>query len=154
MKQKCKKCNIEKSLNSFNKNKNLKLGINYECRDCTKQKNKEYRENMSDLRKQQIKCRTNLYRKNNLSRFRQNSERFRKKNLHKDAERVAKRRSRIKSATFDLHKKEVQEIYKNRPKGYHVDHIVPLKGKNVSGLHVPWNLQYLPAKENLRNGNR
>lgn len=35
-----------------------------------------------------------------------------------------------------------------------MDHIYPLQGPNYSGLHVPWNLQYLDRDANIRKSNK
>ena len=51
-------------------------------------------------------------------------------------------------------RKAIAEIYANCPDDWHVDHIAPLLGKTISGLHHPDNLQYLPAWVNCMKGNR
>lgn len=51
-------------------------------------------------------------------------------------------------------KELIEQFYENCPEGYQVDHIIPLKGKEISGLHVIENLQYLLAEENLKKGNK
>ena len=51
-------------------------------------------------------------------------------------------------------KEDIRRIYENCPPGMHVDHIVPLMGDVVSGLHVSWNLQYLTPEENAIKSNK
>lgn len=69
--------------------------------------------------------------------------------------RTIKRRSaRLNANVAWTDHERIKEIYKNCPKGYHVDHIIPLQSKIVCGLHVENNLQYLTAKENISKGNR
>jgi hypothetical protein len=37
---------------------------------------------------------------------------------------------------------------------HHVDHIIPLQGKNISGLHCPQNLRIITESQNCSKGNR
>lgn len=112
---------------------------------------KYFRENPETCRESGRK-----YRDANRDKWREKNRKYDAANPHRKVARTAARRARKIQATpkwADL--KAIDAIYAEaRRLGLSVDHIVPLRGKNVCGLHVPWNLQLLPLIENTRKNNR
>lgn len=132
----CRDCSEEKDLTEFPKHPQMRLGVNSFCKACNVLRVKKWR----------------LSGKRDCA---EESRRHYARHTEKRRAFFAARRKQVKRATppwADLN--EIEAIYLNRPEGFHVDHIVPLNGKTVCGLHVPWNLQYLPSKDNLMKSNK
>ena len=80
------------------------------------------------------------------------------------ADTKARRRKHRQATPHWLTRKqkgEIRQLYQiaitmSRTTGepYVVDHIVPLRGEGVCGLHVPWNLRVVTREENLRKSNK
>ena len=63
-------------------------------------------------------------------------------------------KSRLRKATPAwADKAAIRKIYAEKPEGCDVDHVIPIRGEMVSGLHVPSNLAYLTKEENMKKSN-
>lgn len=137
----CRKCSEIKPSSEFFKQKKHRDGLQSYCKECARSYYRNKTLNDEDFR-QRRNLKSRKYRVENKDYF-----------ARKSAERKAFKLLATPSWLTEDHLTQISDMYKKCPEGYEVDHIVPLRGKNVSGLHVPWNLQHLTKEENRRKSN-
>lgn len=142
-----------------------------ECMECSRLRGVRSRannpwESYSEERKQRVLAqgrkdsKTESYRK----RKKAYNRIWAKRNSGKLNAWTTARKKHIKRATpkglTDFNKKQIQLIYvvrdlltKRTGVEYHVDHVVPLRGDTVCGLHTPNNLRIITAEENMKKRN-
>ena len=161
----CYCCKTEKEISLFGPNKSKPDGLADECRECKRQKDREYAARNREAAKKRASEWYYANKEEALRKHKIYAKEYIKKNRAYLTAKEAKRRgAKLQATPKWLTEQDLEKIkteYKLcawassvMKEQYHVDHIVPLKGKLVCGLHVPWNLQVIPAKVNASKGNK
>jgi hypothetical protein len=114
---------------------------------------------------EKVSFRNQTYREENLEAIRLHDRQRKHEQPEKCRYWGARRRAALSARRprwlSDEHEQQIQALYAEAQRLsqvtgeiYHVDHIIPLRGKAVSGLHVPGNMQVLLGAENLRKNNK
>lgn len=146
----CCRCKVSMSLELFFK------GDSY-CKVCRKEKSAaNYAANRDARRAKHAE-----YSKANAEKKRKTASEWAKANREKRAAIWASYyTSKLRAMPSWASREEIEKVYQEARVmtlqtgvQHHVDHIVPLQGSNVSGLHVHWNLQVLTALDNAKKKN-
>ena len=158
----CPECKTDKPLGMFSKNSSRHEGLQGQCKEC-----RSARRKADYIRKRDSEVATNSkWRKSNPEKVKAIAKKHRQSphgavacNTRNAVRRAAKLNATPTWLTEEQHE-QIKLLYAHAKEcemltgdKYHVDHIVPLQGENVSGLHVPWNLQVLPADINIAKSN-
>lgn len=162
--KRCAKCSEDKDFLSFYKDKRASDGLFSSCKDCTLARQKGYKPKTKRIRVSDPVYYA-AYREANREAINASSGRYRERNKeyynYKAAERRASKLNATPGWLTEHHQQELRDMYwlakdlgRVSESTYEVDHIVPLRGEGVCGLHVPWNLQILPQDLNRRKSNK
>ena len=162
----CTRCQTVKSYNLFYKQSvNSKDGYQAHCKVCDNARKKQWILKNPELSVAHRKTADINRYTNHKIKVQQKNKNWKLKNPNKVAAMDAKRRAAIILRTpiwftndDQWIVEEAYELAKLRTQifkfPWHVDHIIPLQGKLVSGLHLPHNLRVIPASDNLRKSNQ
>ena len=132
------------------------------CQQCAQARGREYAKTYRTENPQKSKAAYDNWKSKYPDRYRKSKEKYRKANKAAVNAACAKRKAHIKERTPDwMRPDKILQIYKMAQLAsaatgveHHVDHVVPLRGETVSGLHVENNLEIVPYWENLEKSNR